>query len=108
MPLLLASAAFGAGALYAASDASNSQAPETFKSEVSRAAVTKMETYKVDEKQSDKTHTLFMGADIAINMDKDLYRVRDVFGSNWVIEINGREREISAKQAPLNLKITTT
>ena len=77
-----------------------------FKSEVSRSSVTKMEAYTVDEKQSDKTHTLFMGADIAINLDKDLYRVRDVFGSNWVISINGQEKEISSRLAPVNLKIT--
>ena len=53
-----------------------------------------------------KTHTLFMGADIAVNLDKDLYPVRGVIGSSWVIEINGQEKVVSAKQAPLNLKIT--
>jgi hypothetical protein len=56
--------------------------------------------------KGEKTHTLFMGADIAINLDKDLYAVRDVIGSSWVININGQEKVISAKQAPLNLKIT--
>jgi hypothetical protein len=65
-----------------------------------------MPEYKVDESASTKTHTLFMGADIAINLDRDTYPVRDVFGSNWVIDINGREKEISAKEAPLDLKIT--
>jgi len=80
--------------------------PGTFKNELSRTSVTKMDPYTVDEQQSDKTHTLFMGADIAINLDKDLYRLRDVFGSNWVISINGQEREISSKEAPVNLKIT--
>jgi hypothetical protein len=49
-----------------------------------------------------------MGADIAINLDRDLYNVRDVWGSNWVIEINGREKEIAANRAPVNLKITPT
>jgi hypothetical protein len=53
-----------------------------------------------------KTHTLFMGADIAVNLDKDSYPVKGVIGSSWVVEINGEERIISAKQAPLNLKIT--
>jgi hypothetical protein len=53
-----------------------------------------------------KTHTLFMGCDIAINLDQDLYPVRDVFGSNWVIDINGQQKEISSRQAPVNLKIT--
>jgi hypothetical protein len=86
--------------------AADSQDPGAFKSEISRAAVTTMPAYTVDEAVSAKTHTLFMGADIAINLDRDLYRVRDVWGSNWVIDINGREKEISARQAPLNLKIT--
>jgi hypothetical protein len=53
-----------------------------------------------------KTHTLFMGADIAVNLDKDSYPVKGVIGSSWVVEINGEEKVISAKQAPLNLKIT--
>jgi hypothetical protein len=53
-----------------------------------------------------KTHTLFMGADISVNLDKDLYPVRNVVGSNWVVSINGDDREISARSAPINLKIT--
>ena len=75
-------------------------------SEVSRKAVTTMPAYTVEESKSEKTHTLFMGADISINLDKDLYGVKDVFGSNWVVEINGRQKEISARRAPLDLKIT--
>jgi hypothetical protein len=89
-----------------AADTGGNQFSDALNNNASRTAPTKMSTYTVDEQQSTKTHTLFMGADIAINLDKDLYRVRDVFGSNWVIEINGQEKEISAKQAPLNLKIT--
>src|ERR1017187_5698680 len=53
-----------------------------------------------------KTHTLFMGADISVNLDRDLYPVRGVVGSSWVIDINGEEKVVSARQAPLNLKIT--
>jgi hypothetical protein len=53
-----------------------------------------------------KTHTLFMGADISVNLDKDLYPVRDVVGTSWVVDINGKDQVISAKKAPLNLKIT--
>ena len=55
-----------------------------------------------------KTHTLFMGADISVNLDKDLYPVRGVIGSSWVIDINGEEKIVSTKQAPMNLKITPT
>jgi hypothetical protein len=58
--------------------------------------------------QEGKTHTLFMGADISINLDKDLYPVRDVQGSSWVINVGGKDKVISAREAPLNLKITPT
>jgi hypothetical protein len=100
--LFVAATAVGASCASAADDAGTA----VFKSDVSRAAVTTMPAYTVDEAQSAKTHTLFMGADIAINLDKDLYRVQDVWGSNWVVDINGHQKEISAKEAPLNLKIT--
>ncbi len=53
-----------------------------------------------------KTHTLFMGADISVNLDKDIYPVRGIHGSNWVIVINGQDKLVSAKESPLNLKIT--
>jgi hypothetical protein len=86
--------------------AADGQDQGAFKTDISRTAVTAMPAYTVEEAPSAKTHTLFMGADIAINLDKDLYKVRDVFGSNWVIDINGQQKEISSKQAPVNLKIT--
>jgi hypothetical protein len=88
--------------------AADTQDTGAFKAEVSSAAVTTLPAYTVEEQRSTKIHTLFMGAEIAINLDRDLYPVKDVLGSNWVIDINGREREISAKEAPLNLKITPT
>ncbi len=94
LPFLLAAAAGGA------------QDPGALKTELSRKSVTTMPAFTVEESPSAKTHTLFMGADIAVNLDRDSYKVRDVFGSNWVIDINGQQREISAKQAPVNLKIT--
>jgi hypothetical protein len=86
--------------------AADGQDSGALKTEISHAAVTTMPAFTVEELPSAKTHTLFMGADIAINLDKDIYKVQDVFGSNWVIDINGQQREISAKQAPVNLKIT--
>jgi hypothetical protein len=55
---------------------------------------------------SAKTHTLFMGADISVSLDTDLYPVRNVIGSSWVIDINGVEKVISARQSPPKLKIT--
>jgi hypothetical protein len=106
----LAMLALAAGVSFASASLHAADAQDTsgFKTNVSRAAVTTMPAYTVDEAASTKTHTLFMGADIALNLDKDTYGVHDVWGSNWVIEINGRNREVSAREAPLNLKITPT
>jgi hypothetical protein len=104
--LIVPAVAMAAASVCPAAAPADSQLSGALKSDVSHAAVTTMPAFNVEEAQSSKTHTLFMGADIAINLDKDLYHVRDVWGSNWVIDINGREKEISAKQAPLNLKIT--
>src|SRR5271155_4331229 len=44
---------------------------------------------KVVVYENTKTHTLFMGADFAVNLGKDLYPVRGVIGSSWVIDRNG-------------------
>lgn len=66
---------------------------------------TKMEPYSVVEAPSTKTHTLFMGADFSLNLDRDNYPVTDVVGSNWIIVINGRRREVSARHAPQDIKI---
>jgi hypothetical protein len=104
--LLIPAVLAAVGLLCAARVDADTQLSGALKSEVSRAAVTTMPAFTVEESASAKTHTLFMGADIALNLDRDLFQVRDVFGSNWVIEINGREKEISARQAPVNLKIT--
>ncbi len=97
---------FSAALLFFCPATGNSEGADPLKTDIARAAVTTMPAFTVEESKSAKTHTLFMGADIAINLDADMYRVKDVWGSNWVIDVNGRQREISAKQAPLNLKIT--
>lgn len=94
--------------LCAAASSADPKDTEALKSELSRTAVTTLPAYTVDEPLSAKTHTLFMGAEISINLDRDVYPVKDVTGSNWVIDIHGQEKEISAKQAPVNLKITPT
>jgi hypothetical protein len=61
---------------------------------------------KVVVSEQAKTHTLFMGADIAINLGKEPYAVKNVTGSSWVIDVDGRERLIPTKGAPLDLRIT--
>jgi hypothetical protein len=63
-----------------------------------------MEPYVVDEV---KTDVLFRGTDISVMLDKDAYPVRDVDGSKWIVSINGVDRTISAKLAPVKLKMTT-
>jgi hypothetical protein len=63
-----------------------------------------MEPYVVD---ATKTDVLFKGTDISVVLDKDTYPVRDVDGSSWVVGINGVDRTISAKRAPVNLKMTS-
>jgi len=101
----LSGSAFSIMAFLAASSLS-AQDSTTRKADVSSAPATRMETYNVDEAVSPKTHTLFMGADIELNLDRDLYRVHDVDGSNWVVQIGGRDHVISSKSAPEHLKIT--
>jgi hypothetical protein len=103
--LRLSQSAFIARSLIVAAGAAAHSA-QAQSGDVRSAPPTAMPAYTVEEDKSAKTHTLFMGADIALNLDKDLYKVTDVFGSNWVIDINGREKEVSARQAPTSLKIT--
>lgn len=53
-----------------------------------------------------KTHTLFMGADIAVSLGGDLYPVRDVVGASWVLMIGGQEKLVSTKDSSTDLKVT--
>jgi hypothetical protein len=55
-----------------------------------------------------REYSLFQGANISVNLDKSTYPVRDVSGASWVIDINGQEKAVSAKEAPVDLKITQT
>ncbi len=53
-----------------------------------------------------KTHTLFMGADVAVQVGKGLYPVRGVEGSSWVVEVDGAEKLISTRLGSLNIRMT--
>jgi hypothetical protein len=53
-----------------------------------------------------KTHSLFMGADISVDFQKDLRPVKDVFGASWVILVDGQERHISTKEATVGIQCT--
>jgi len=56
--------------------------------------------------QEPKTHTLFMGADIAVALGDALYPVKDVFGSSWVITFKGQQTVVPTKEGPVSLKVT--
>jgi len=53
-----------------------------------------------------REYTLFEGANIAVNLDKSTFPVRDVDGASWIVDINGQEQAVSAKKAPVDLKIS--
>jgi len=55
-----------------------------------------------------KAYTLFMGANVSVELAKSIYPVRDVNGSSWVIDMNGEEKVVSGKEGPINLKIAPT
>ena len=52
-----------------------------------------------------REYTLFQGANISVVLAKSLYPVRDVNGSDWVVDISGKDTVVSGKDAPVNLKI---
>lgn len=54
----------------------------------------------------DKTHTLFMGADLAVGLNHHLYSVSDVEGSSWVVLKDGEPTSIPTREAALDIKIT--
>jgi hypothetical protein len=60
---------------------------------------------QTDSQGEQKTHTLFMGADVSVEQNKALYRVQDVSGNSWVITVKGEPVTVSAKDGPIALKI---
>ena len=53
----------------------------------------------------ERTHTLFMGVDVAVEHEKMFRRVREVSGSSWVVNVGGRPEFIPTSRQSLNLKI---
>jgi hypothetical protein len=43
---------------------------------------------------------------VSVGVGKQLYAVRDVFGSAWVIDVSGKPTVVSTRGAPIDLKIT--
>jgi hypothetical protein len=54
---------------------------------------------------SDKTHVLFMGADLSVQQGKKFYRVEDVDGSEFVIQIRGEKKFIRTRLASNHVKV---
>ena len=52
-----------------------------------------------------KTHTLFMGADLSIEQNKTLYRVQDVVGGSFVINVDGKAVKIPADVGAVKLTV---
>ena len=52
-----------------------------------------------------KTHTLFMGADLSIEQNHQLYRVQAIAGTSFVITVDGREVRVPVNQPGLALKL---
>ncbi len=53
-----------------------------------------------------KTYTLFEGDNISVGQGQELHPVRDVNGGSWVVAIDGKEVLVSAKEGPINMKVT--
>ena len=59
----------------------------------------------VPTETAEKSHTLFMGVDISVEKDKKFHRVRDVSGSSWIINLNGRPEIIPTERKALSVRI---
>jgi len=54
------------------------------------------------------THTLFMGTDISIQLDKKLWPIKDVNGSNFVVNVNGVLRLVPMRGETHSLNVAQT
>ncbi len=52
-----------------------------------------------------KTHTLFMGVDFSIEQNKELYRVQDVVGGAFVINVKGKEIRVPMNWGSIRMKV---
>jgi hypothetical protein len=51
-----------------------------------------------------KTLTLFMGADVFVQKDKEFHRVEDVVGGSFVVKVKGKEVGIPTEAPDINIK----
>jgi hypothetical protein len=52
-----------------------------------------------------KTHTLFMGADLDLQVASEICRVRDVCGDSFVVSANGAEHSVPMNKGLIDLKV---
>jgi hypothetical protein len=52
-----------------------------------------------------KTHTLYMGADLDLQVNQDFSRVRDVSGSAFIVRAKGKEVAVPMNGGPITLKV---
>jgi len=52
-----------------------------------------------------KSHFLFMGTDISIEKDKKLYRLQDVFGTSFIISVDGEKTFVPMRGEPHKMKL---
>ncbi len=55
-----------------------------------------------------KTHVLFMGADIDVQLDKKEYRVKNVAGYSFVINVDGKPVEVATNRGTVAMKVVPT
>jgi hypothetical protein len=60
---------------------------------------------RADDAPAPKTHALFMGADVSVGLGTHLYKVEDVVGLSWIVDVDGSPKEISTKKGPIVLKV---
>lgn len=53
-----------------------------------------------------KTFVLFMGADIDVQVNDEVHRVKNVVGDAFVVAIKGQPVEVRAKRGPVKMKVT--
>jgi hypothetical protein len=52
-----------------------------------------------------KTHVLFMGTDIDVQLNQKEYRVKNVAGYSFVINVDGKPVEVATNRGPIALKV---
>ena len=72
---------------------------------VSFLAATSDNSPVVSGADSQKTHTLYMGTDISVEVGSKLYRIADVDGAFFVVTVDGRKTKVPMRGEPHNLKV---